>query len=304
MISDKTKFKLRTTLCPLTAAIIWGAAFVAQSDGAQTIPMFTFNAARSWIGVVVLLLLCFFFRRKLPVPKEDRKRYFRDLALGGVCSGSLLCAAANLQQVGLETVDPGKAGFITSLYVVLVPVFGLFFKKRAPFTVWLGVVLAPYGLYFLCVNGSFSLATADLQLLACAVIFALQILSIDHFSSRVHGIHLATAQLATHALLSTVGMLIFEAPNLQALLDCWLPIAYLGVMSSGVAYTLQVISQKNANPALVTLFLSLESVFSVLFGWLIRGDQLSLREGLGCVIMFCAVTLANLPVNPKIKKKT
>lgn len=291
----QTKRLLRTTVCPLLAAFIWGSAFVAQGVGADTLPPFTFSAVRSWIGVAFLLVLSAGVSKRTPVPAEQRPAYRRNLLVGGLACGTMLAIATNLQQVGMADTDPGKAGFITSLYVVLVPIFGLFCNRRAPVTVWVGIGIALVGLYLLCITDGFSMAPSDGVILLCAVFFTFQILFIDRFSPRVNGIHLSCVQLAVSATISTVLMFVFEQPNMTAILDCWLPLVYVGVFSSGIAYTLQTVSLKNSNPTVVTLLLSLESVFSVLTGWLILGDTLSLREGIGCVLMFGAVTLANLP---------
>ncbi len=301
-MTSQTKQLLRTTVCPLLAAFIWGSAFVAQGIGADTLPPFTFSAVRSWIGVAFLLILSAGVSKRSPVPAEERPAYCRNLLIGGLACGSMLAIATNLQQAGMADTDPGKAGFITSLYVVLVPIFGLIFKRRAPLTVWAGIGIALVGLYLLCINEGFSIAPSDGVIVLCAVFFTFQILFIDRFSPRVNGIHLSCAQLTVSAVISTTLMLIFERPSVTAILDCWMPLVYVGVFSSGIAYTLQTISLKNSNPAVVTLLLSLESVFSVLTGWIILGDTLSLREGIGCFLMFGAVTLANLP-SKTVKKE-
>ena len=286
---------LRSTLCPLLAAFIWGAAFVAQGVCADNgMEPFTVNAVRAWIGAFTLLLFSLLMRKKLAPPPEQRSRYRRQLLWGGLGCGLALTAAVNLQQAGIAETDPGKAGFITSLYVVLVPVFGLLLRRRVPYTVWIGTGVALLGLYLLCITDTFSLTFGDSLLLLCAVFFAVQILLVDHLPN-IHGIHLCCAQLFTVAATSTVLMFVFETPTLSTILSSWLPLAYIGVLSSAVAYTLQIVAQKNANPTVVTLLLSLESVFAVLTGWLLLGDTLSVREIIGCVLMFGAVTLANIP---------
>ena len=293
---------LRTTLCPLLAALIWGSAFVAQGVGADTLPPFTFSAIRTWIGALFLFLLSVALRKRSPIPREQRPAYRKQVLLGGLACGLMLAIATNLQQAGMADTDPGKAGFITSLYVVLVPIFGLFCNRKAPVTVWIGTIIALVGLYLLCITNGFSIAPSDAVILLCAVFFALQILFIDRFSPKLNGIHLSCAQLTVSAIISTILMVIFERPAIHDIIACWFPLAYVGIMSSGIAYTLQVVSQKNSNPTVVTLLLSLESVFSVLTGWLILHDTLSTRELLGCALMFGAVTLANLPV-PTVPSK-
>ncbi|MBR2338544.1 MAG: DMT family transporter [Clostridia bacterium] len=287
---------LRSVICPLIAAIIWGSAFVAQGVGAETIPPFAFTATRSWIGAGFLFILSLIIRRKTPSPfRRENRTYRHNLFLGGLACGVMMCIATNLQQAGMADTDPGKAGFITSLYVVLVPIFGLFCRRRAPYTVWIGTVIALLGLYFLCITDSLSVAPSDAVILLCAVFFSFQILIIDRVSPRVNGIHLCCVQLLVNAVISTVLTFVFEQPKFDAIVACWFPLVYVGVMSSGIAYTLQIVSQKNSNPTVVTLLLSLESVFAVLTGWLLLGDTLSAREWLGCALMFGAVTLANIP---------
>lgn len=296
-MNQQTKRLLRTVVCPLIAAIIWGSAFVAQGVGAESIPPFAFTATRSWIGMAFLLILSFIIKKKVPLPLGTPYRsYRRVLFLGGGACGIMMCIATNLQQAGMADTEPGKAGFITSLYVVLVPIFGLFCRRHAPYTVWIGTVFALIGLYFLCLTESFSVAPGDAVILLCAVFFTFQILLIDRVSPHVNGIHLCCVQLLVNAVISTVISLLFEPLNWQAIADCLFPLLYVGIFSSGIAYTLQIVSQKNSNPTVVTLLLSLESVFAVLTGWLILGDTLSPREWLGCSLMFGAVTLANLPV--------
>lgn len=289
---------VRQLVFPLVAAMIWGTAFVAQSVCAPFVPPFAFNALRSVIAVAFLLPVSRLFdaaarKRGEPPPKTDRKA----LLLGGVLCGIFLSAAANLQQAGMSDASAGKAGFITAFYVVLVPVFGLFLKKRAGAQVWAGVVLALGGLYLLCIKAGegFVLQTADIYLMLCAVAFAMQIMVIDHFVQRVDGIRLSAVQFAVTALISAVLALVFETVDWDGVWRCALPILYMGVMSSGVAYTLQILSQKGSNPAVVSLLFSLESVFSVLSGAVILGDRLTGREYLGCALMFAAVVLAQIP---------
>ncbi len=289
---------IRSVVCPLLAAIIWGSAFVAQDACAGILSPFAVNAIRSWIGTAFLLLLSFLLYKSNPI-MGDKKRYFRVLLLGGFLSGTMLAVASNFQQAGIGDTDPGKAGFLTSLYVVLVPVFGLFCRRKAPATVWVSCGIALVGLYFLCITEAFTVAPSDMTILLCAVFFAIQILIIDRFAPHLNGIHYCCAQLFFSAIINTVLLFAFGFPTPQATAACWFPLVYLGVMSSGIAYTLQMVSQKNTNPAVVTLLLSLESVFAVLSAWAISGDRLSPREWVGCGLMFLAVTLANFEPKPK-----
>lgn len=293
------KQTLRTTVCPLLAAFLWGSTFVAQSAGADRVPPFTFSAVRTWIGVLFLLIVSVGMQKRIPLPHKQPPLYRKRLFLGAAVSGLALAVATNLQQAGMGDTDAGKAGFITSLYVVLVPIFGLVCNRKASATVWVAAGIALIGLYLLCITNSFTIAPSDGLILLCAVFFALQILLIDRFSPAVNGIHFSCVQLAVSASVSTVLMLIFERPTTADVAAAWLPLLYAGLLSSGIAYTLQVISQKNSNPTVVTLLMSLESVFAVLTGLVVFGDVLSFREVIGCVLMFGAVTLANIPFKSK-----
>ncbi len=288
--------KLRQIVFPTLAAFIWGTAFVAQSVSTDFVGPFAFNAARSIIAFFVLWAVSAIFKRA----KEKRGEAVqtgtkRDLIIGGVCCGVVLAIAANFQQAGLADTAPGKAGFITALYVVLVPVLGIFLHRRASLPVWLGAVLAVGGLYLLCIKEGFSVEASDLLVLACAFVFALHIMCIDHFVQRVDGVQLSCVQFLTAGVVSAVLSLIFENQDFAGIWQCMLPILYVGVFSSGVAYTLQILAQRDSDPTVVSILLSLESVFSVLAGAVILGDRLSGREYLGCVLMFAAVVLAQLP---------
>ena len=277
--------RIRQNVFPVLAALIWGTAFVAQSVAADSVEPFTFTAARSAVAFLFLLVLCLVFRAL-------RRR---DLAVGGICCGVALTAAVNLQQMGLETTSSGKAGFITALYIVLVPIAGLFLHRKAPRAIWLSVALAVVGLYLLCVQESFSITQGDFYVLLCAFCFTGHILIIDHFTQKVDGVALSCAQFLVVTVLSAAMMLATESPNWAGLLECIGPILYVGIFSSGVGYTLQTLAQKDSNPAVVSLLLSLESVFATIAGALILGDRMSGKEYLGCVLMLAAVVLAQLP---------
>ena len=289
--------RVRQNVLPLLTAMIWGTAFVAQSVGADYMGPFTFNAARAVIAFVFLLCLCglrsaYRKRRGEPRPAAASRR---DLAVGGLCCGTALAVASWFQQKGLETTSSGKAGFITALYIVLVPLAGLLLGRKAPRAVWLGVVLAVAGLYCLCVTEEFSVTGGDFYVLVCAFCFAVQILAVDHFTNKVDGVALSCAQFLVMTVLCSLGMLTEELPSL-ALLSRWLgPVLYVGVFSSGVAYTLQILAQKDSDPAVVSLLMSMESVFATIAGALILGDRMSGREYLGCALMLAAVVLAQLP---------
>ncbi len=279
------------------AAIIWGLAFVAQSAGMEYVGPFTFNGIRCFIGALVLLPTALFFDKKDGVLTswKDKK-----LIKGGLICGVFLFLATSTQQIGIISTTAGKAGFITAFYIVMVPVFSLFVKKKPGKYVWVSVFLALVGLYFLCIDGEFSLQTGDIWLFACAILFSLQILAVDRFAPDVDVIKLSLIQFLTSGILSIVP-LIFEKPVMGDILNCWIPILYAGVLSSGVAYTLQMEGQKRVKPAVASLIMSLESVFSLIFGFIILHERLSLREVLGCAIMFMAVILAQLAPNASKK---
>ena len=286
----------------LLAALIWGFAFTAQSLCTDYIGPFTYGTVRFFIGGTVLLPMIPIYAKIEKKQADasdnnpsDRPKSLKKLFIGGILCGVFLCAASVLQQAGIETTTPGKAGFITALYVVLVPVFGIFLRKKTPLIVWISVCLAVPGLYLLCVSSGFSIAKGDLLILGSALLFAFHILIIDHFSPLVNSVALSCIQFYTGAVFSGVLMLIYEQPSINAIMQCLAPILYIGVFSTGVAYTLQVIMQKNTNPTVASLLLSFESVFSVIGGWLILGQTLTARELCGCILMFAAVILSQLP---------
>ncbi|MCI7130636.1 MAG: DMT family transporter [Lachnospiraceae bacterium] len=285
----------------LLAAFIWGSAFVAQSVGMDYVEPFTFNCVRSIVGGLVLIP-CIYLLGKLKSPEERTRAAQMDrktLLAGGVSCGVILCLASNAQQIGIQYTSVGKAGFITALYIVIVPILGIFLKRRCGWKVWVSVLIALIGFYLLCMVGGFSLERGDVWLLMCAVLFSFHILIIDHFSPMVDGVKMSCIQFFTSGLLSGIAMLVTENPDIANILAAWVPILYAGVLSSGVAYTLQIVGQKNYNPTVATLLLSLESVFSVLTGWVVLHQKLSVRELCGCVLIFIAVILAQLPEREK-----
>jgi len=290
--------RVRQTVLPLLAALIWGTAFVAQSVSADYVGAFTFNTARSVVAFLFLLVLCVLLRIKRHKSGEEKKTAgtsSRDLFLGGLCCGIALTVASFFQQKGLETTTSGKAGFITALYIVIVPILGIFLKKKVPKIIWISVMLAVAGLYCLCITEDFRITTGDFYVLLCAFCFSGHILIIDHFGQKVDGIALSCVQFLVVSVFSAAGMLISEAPAWEAVLACLGPILYVGIFSSGVAYTLQILAQKDSNPTVVSLLLSLESVFATLAGALILHDRMSGKEYFGCVLMLIAVILAQLP---------
>ncbi len=226
-------------------------------------------------------------------PKDKASRHI--LLIGGLCCGIALAVSSGFQQIGVANTTVGKAGFITALYIVIVPLLGIFLGKKVGALVWGGVGLAVIGMYLLCITEGFSISLGDLLVLICAVGFAVHILVIDHFSPKVDGVRMSCIQFFVCAVLSSIPMFIFETPSFSAILSAAMPILYTGVMSSGVAYTLQIVAQKDTDPTLASLLLSLESVFAVLAGWILLREGLSHRELLGCALVFAAVILAQWP---------
>lgn len=287
---------------PIITAMIWGSSFVAQSTSTEHVEAMTFNATRSVVAFFVLLFLVPLFRRfehsshPSPTPVQ-RKANFKHLIWGGFCCGTALALASNLQQMGMVAgASAGKTSFITTLYVVLVPICGLFLKKRVPMSVWIGVMIAVAGLYCLCINEDFTIVFSDFLVLLCAFGYTLHILVIDHFVERHNGVELSCVQFFFAAIWSSIGMFVFENPQLGNILACWREILYVGIFSSGVAYTLQIIAQKaSRNPTVVTILLSLESVFGVIAGAIFLHEKLSMREYIGCGLMLIAVLLAQIP---------
>lgn len=285
------------------AAFIWGVAFVAQSVGMDYVGPFTFNGCRFLIGGLVLTPFALIRDRQhdksasfQALSVEKQKEYKRTTLIGGLCCGVAICIASSFQQAGMQYTSVGKAGFITALYIVLVPVFGIFMKRKVSPVIWFGVVLAAIGIYFLCITESFSINYGDLLIFICAVCFTFHILIIDYFAPKADGVALSCIQFWFSGIVCMSIALLKENPNITAILQAAIPILYAGVLSCGVAYTLQIIGQKNMKPAVASLILSLESVISVLAGWVILKEVLTGRQFLGCVLVFAAVILAQIPV--------
>ncbi len=298
------------SLSLLLAAVIWGFAFVAQTSGAKLIPAFTLNTLRSFVGFAFLALLISLMslKKKDLIPKD--KASLKTLIIGGICCGIALFIATGFQQYAIGTYPEeagasGRSGFITALYVVLVPcVSALVLKKKIHPIVWLGIAVAVVGMYLLSFSKGFSgIYLGDLITFLCAVTFCGHILVVDHFVAKSNGILLSCIQFFTVGVLSLAVALIFEKTTLSAILDALLPVLYLGIMSSGVAYTLQVVGQKYTAPTAASILMSLESVFAVIGGWLVLGERLSGRELLGCLLMFAAIIISQSPDFVKDKKQ-
>ncbi len=312
-------------------AFIWGTAFVAQSVGTEYMGPFTFNMSRSVLAGLFLIPVIAVMQRlsqdkdagsqpkrggissdaAAPSKSSDEAAAFtgteagrgqqeassgkKTLVVGGTLCGFALFVASNLQQIGIGYTTVGKAGFITAMYIIFVPVFSVFLHKRAGIKLWISVVIAVAGLYLLCMNCSFSIAKGDLIVFLCAIAFSFHILIISYFSPKTDGVKMSCIQFWVTAALSAIFMLIFEQPDLGAMIAAWLPICYAGVLSSGVAYTLQIVGQKDMNPTVASLIMSLESVISVIAGWAVLHQTMGAREIVGCILMFIAIILAQLP---------
>lgn len=295
----------------LTAAIIWGFAFVAQEKIADTIPPFTVNAIRSIIASVALIPVAAIIRRtqgKKLLEKSPQDR--RKLIKAGIICGVMLCVSVNLQQFGIALYPEGApasahSGFLTALYIIFVPIFGLFIGKKPGLFVAIAVVLATVGLYFLCLYEGFgALYLGDVVVLMCGAAFAVQILCVDRFIGEVDGVKLSSLQFLVTGVLSAILMLIFEKPDPSAILAAWQPILYLALMSSGVGYTLQIIGQQySSSPTLASILMSMESVFAVIGGVIFMGALPKVNEWIGCGIMLIAIIIAQLPAD-LLKKKT
>ena len=297
------KMELGSAALLFLAAFIWGVAFVAQSVGMDYVGPFTFNGCRFLIGGLVLTPFAWMRERNYgkrdsfqSLTKEEQKKHKKTTLTGGLCCGVAICVASSFQQAGMLYTSVGKAGFITALYIVLVPVFGIFMKKKVAPILWMGVVLAAIGSYFLCITESFSINYGDVLVFICAICFTFHILIIDYFAPKADGVALSCIQFWFSGIVCMSIAVLRESPNLTSILQAAVPILYAGVMSCGVAYTLQIIGQKNTKPAVASLILSLESVISVLAGWLILQEVLTGRQLFGCILVFAAVILAQLPV--------
>lgn len=292
--------QLRNSFLLLLTAVIWGVAFVAQSVGMDYVGPYTFTCVRSFIGGLFLIPCIALLNRLNPTSPGGIRPLnagagSRQLWIGGACCGVMLCLASCFQQIGIMYTSVGKAGFITAFYIIIVPLLGLFFKKRCGLFVWIGVALALVGLYFLCITDGLTIQLGDVLIFICAILFSIHILIIDYFTLRVDGVKMSCIQFFICGTLCAIPMLLFETPGLAQLMAAWKPILYAGIMSSGVAYTLQIVGQKGMNPTVASLILSLEAVVSVLAGFIMLNQQLTMRETVGCVFMFCAIVLAQLP---------
>lgn len=287
------KKQLRGSLALLFATVIWGSAFIAQSVGMDHIGPFTFQAVRCGLAALFLLPCSFLF-------EKDKKQFIRKWAdprlwmTGAIC-GTALFVASGLQQVGLVFTSAGKAGFITALYIVLVPILGLFLKRKPPLSAWISVALATFGLYLLSCVGVTEINTGDILLMLCALAFAVQITLIDRLAGSFDSLRLNCVQALVCAALSAIVMAFAESPNIADIARCWLALGYAGILSMGVAYTLQIVGQRHMDPTPASLIMSLESVFAALCGWLILRETMTTWELTGCALVFAAVMISQIP---------
>ncbi|MBO5408866.1 MAG: DMT family transporter [Clostridia bacterium] len=299
----KKNQKLKGNLILLLTAFIWGVSFIAQSKGVEEISPVAFNGIRSVLGGLVLLPVIGFLdiskkKKGIAVQKADKT-----LWIGGLVCGTCLCVASTLQTMGMVYTSPGKSGFLTALYMVIVPILWLFMGKKPRPVILVSVLVALSGLYLMCMDESFSINYGDILTIICALVFAFHILAIDYFSPRVDGVKLACLQFFVCGLFNLIAMVIFgKTPGVSQVISLWASIGYSGVLSCGVAYTLQIVGQKYTDPTSASILMSLESVFATLTtviliacGWSITGGALTAREIWGCVLMFVAILLVQLP---------
>lgn len=299
--------KLKGNLLLLLTALVWGLSFISQSKGVETVPPIAFNGLRSVLGGLVLLPVIAFLDARKKQKGEPVYKMDKPLLIGGLICGMLLCLASTLQTAGMVETSPGKAGFITALYMVIVPIIGLFMGKKPRPVILLSVLIAVGGLYLMCIQpGEFVLSQGDILVFLCAFVFAGHILAIDYFSPKVDGVKLACLQFFVCGIINLVWMCFTQIPSLDVVLDAWLSIGYSGVMSCGVAYTLQIVGQKYTDPTSASILMSLESVFATLstvvfiaLGMDLTGGALTAREIWGCVLMFAAIILVQLPEKQK-----
>lgn len=289
--------KIKGIFSLLFATVIWGSAFIAQSVGMDYIEPFTFQAVRCFLAVLFLIPVIFLFDR-------DKGAYFKKWAdpklwKAGLFCGIALFAAGGLQQVGLVYTSAGKAGFITAMYIVLVPILGIFLKQKPTPAAWFSVALAVAGLYLLSCVGVTEINIGDICLVGCALFFAVQITLVDRMAGDLDGMRLNCIQSLVCSLLSAVTMVFLENPEPENIVNCWLPLGYAGIFSMGIAYSLQIIGQKHVEPTPASLIMSLESVFAVLFGWLLLKETMAPHEILGCCLVFSGVILSQIPFPKK-----
>ena len=300
--------KMLGNLLLLLTAVIWGTAFVFQRVGMDSIEPITFNAARMWLAAAAIGLVAVLTGKKKDLQAENSGTGFtdtrdkvqerrRNTILGGICCGSFLTAASLFQQMGVVYTTAGKAGFITAMYMLLVPIINfVFFKKKNTWLVWTGVLIGVFGMYLLCIKDGFSLTYGDTLVCICALLFSGHILCCDHFVQLGNPIQISAIQFTTTAVISSIIAWIVEAPSPEKIVSAAIPILYCGIVSGGVGYTLQMIAQKFTDPTIASLLMSLESVFAVIAGAILLGERMTSRELAGCIVMFAAIVLVQIPL--------
>ncbi len=305
--------KMLGSILLFITAMIWGTAFAFQRVGMDSIEPISFTASRMLLATVAIGAFALGARKRKRgnpaspysrMTAEEKRKYDRQTVLGGICCGFFLATASVTQQMGLVTTTAGKAGFITAMYILLVPVFGfILFRKKNTLLVWLAVLIGVFGMYLLCATEGFRLTRGDTLVVICAVLYSFHILSCDHFVQRGDPLMISALQFLTCFLLSTVFALLLEAPTWDKIRSAAIPILYCGLISGGIGYTLQILGQKHTEPAIASLIMSLESVFAVIGGALILQERMSMREAAGCAVLFLAIILAQLPTPKKDRQK-
>lgn len=276
-------------------AFIWGTTFVAQSQAMDYIGPFTFNASRSFIGAIAVYIIINVSEYLNKEKQQDKKENNRLFIKGGVICGMILFTSAGFQQVGLQHTDVSKAGFITTLYIIFVPIIGIFLKKKAGSKVWISVIIAMIGMYLLSIKDGFTIEFGDACILMCAFVFSFQIIIVDRYSSITNAVKMSCVQLTVCGIASFIAAIIFENISISKIMEAIYPILYAGFISSGIAFTFQMIGQQYTKPAVSSLIMSLESVFAALGGWLLLNEKLSQKELIGCALVFLAVIIAKMP---------
>ena len=304
----KKNRKMLGNLLLLLTAMIWGTAFVGQRVGMDSIEPVTFNAARMWLAAAAIGLVAVLTGKKsesqdkkpvsgLTDTRDKAQERRKNTIIGGICCGSFLTAASLFQQMGVVYTTAGKAGFITAMYMLLVPIINfVFFKKKNTWLVWTGVLVGVFGMYLLCITDGFSLTYGDTLVCICALLFSGHILCCDHFVQLGNPIRISSIQFATAAVISTIAAFVAEEPSWQKIASAAVPILYCGIVSGGIGYTLQMVAQRYTDPTIASLLMSLESVFAVIAGALLLGERMTARELAGCVIMFAAIVLVQIPL--------
>lgn len=303
----KNRNRKLANLALLLCAFVWGTAFVAQSVGMDYVGPFTFQCVRSFIGMMALIPVIVILdgiKKRKGIYKKNTIQENKKLLMGGICCGTALCVASCFQQIGIQYTSVGNAGFITSMYMILVPVLSVFFRKKVQRKIWVCVAIAAVGMYFLSISENMSISKGDGLIAICAVCFSIHIMVVDYFASEVDGVKLSCIQFLVSGVITILPMIFIETPKISYITAAIIPLLYTGVLSSGVAYTLQILGQQYAEPTIATLLMSLESVFSLVGGIVVLSQFPTVREFLGCVLVFAAVIASQVSLPKSQMKKT